>query len=106
MLIAFVHRLFFDESVDDTKFYEVRARKILLYSNCIASVSNVIATVITKDLRKLDVGGLIVTVIRLFSDIRFITRVKEEFIESQLDIHFNGIMDEIEKMNYELFSAE
>ena len=55
---------------------------------------------------KLDVGGLIVTVIRLFSDIRFITRVKEEFIESQLDIHFNGIMDEIEKMNYELFSAE
>ena len=97
-LVAMVHRLFYDESTDDAKLYEVRTRKILLYSNSIASVSNVIAAFITQNPKNLDIGGLIVTIIRLFSDVRFIARVKQEFIESQLDIHFNGIVDELERM--------
>ena len=76
------------------KIYEVRTRKILLYSNLLASVSNLIVVgigvaagaasenpeVIKKTLRYLDVGGLIVTIGRLFSDLRFITKVKDEFI--------------------------
>lgn len=98
-LISMVHRLSYDESVDDPKLYEVRTRKIILYSNTIASVSNVIAAAITKNPKILDVGGLLVTITRLFTDIRFITRVKQEFVESQLDLHFKGVLDEIEKMN-------
>ena len=98
-IISMVHRLFFDESVDDTKLYEVRTRKIILYSNAIATVSNVIAAAITNNPKILDVGGLLVTITRLFSDIRFITRVKQEFVESQLDLHFKGITDEIEEMD-------
>ena len=98
-LISMVHRLFYDETIDDSKLYEVRTRKIILYSNTIASVSNVIATVITKNPKILDVGGILVTIIRLFTDIRFITRVKQEYIESQLDLSFKGITDEIEAMN-------
>lgn len=98
-LISMVHRLFYDESVDDPKLYEVRTRKIILYSNAIASVSNVIAAAITKNPKMLDVGGLLVTITRLFADIRFITRVKQEFVESQLNLHFKGITDEIETMN-------
>ena len=98
-LISMVHRLFYDESVDDPKLYEVRTRKIILYSNTIANVSNVIAAAVTKSPKILDVGGLLVTITRLFTDIRFITRVKQEFVESQLDIHFKGITDEIDAMN-------
>ena len=98
-IISMVHRLFYDEKVDDPKLYEVRTRKILLYSNSIASVSNIIATVITKNPRILDVGGMVVTIIRLFSDIRFITRIKQEYVESQLDLHFKGISDDIENIN-------
>lgn len=98
-IISIVHRLFYDETVDDSKLYKVRTRKIILYSNTIASVSNVIATAINKNPQVFDVGGLLVTITRLFSDIRFITRVKQEFIESQLDIHFKGITDEIDEMN-------
>jgi hypothetical protein len=97
-LISMVHRLFYDESVDDPKLYGVRTRKILLYSNTIASTSNVIATVITKNPKILDVGGLIVTIMRLFSDIRFICKIKQEFIQSALDVHFQGIVDELELM--------
>lgn len=98
-IISIVHRLFCDEAVDDLKLYKVRTRKIILYSNTIASVSNVIAAAINKNPKVLDVGGLLVTITRLFSDIRFITRVKQEFVESQLDIHFKGITDEIDEMN-------
>lgn len=98
-IISMVHRLFYDESVDDPKLYEVRTRKIILYSNTIASVSNVIAAAITENPKILDVGGLLVTITRLFSDIRFITRVKQEFVESQLDLHFKGITAEMEEMN-------
>ena len=104
-LISMVHRIFYDEKNDDPKLYEVRTRKIILYSNTIASVSNVIAAAITKDPKKLDVGGLLVTITRLFADIRFITRVKQEFVESQLDLHFKGITDEIEAMNKILLST-
>ena len=97
-LISMVHRLFYDESVDEPKSYEVRTRKILLLSNTIASTSNVIATVITKNPKILDVGGLIVTIMRLFSDIRFICKIKQEFIQSALDVHFQGIVEELEQM--------
>jgi len=96
--ISMVHRLFYDKSIDDTKLYEVRTRKILLYSNTIATTSNVIAAYITKKPEILDVGGLLVTIMRLFSDVRFICRVKQDFIQSALDIHFNGIVDELERM--------
>lgn len=97
-LISMVHRLFFDESIDDKKLYEVRTRKILLYSNIIASTSNIIISIISKNPKKLDVGGLIVTIMRLFSDIRFITNIKKEFIQSSLDINFQGIKSELDEM--------
>ncbi|MCL2217585.1 MAG: hypothetical protein FWB91_11290 [Defluviitaleaceae bacterium] len=97
-LISMVHRLFYDESVDDPKLYEVRTRKILLLSNTIASTSNVIVTAFTKNPKILDVGGLIVTITRLVSDVRFICKVKQEFIQSALDVHFQGIVEELEQM--------
>lgn len=97
-LISMVHGLFFDESVDDRKMYEVRTRKILLYSNLLASSSNLIITALTKDVSKLDVGGLIVTISRLFSDIGFITKVKQDFIDSKLDIQFQGIESELHEL--------
>jgi hypothetical protein len=35
--------------------------------------------------KKLDLGGLLVTLYRLFADVRCITRVKEQFIQQELD---------------------
>lgn len=97
-LIGMIHKMFYDKSIDDSKLYEVRTRKILLYSNLIASSSNVAATLITKNPKILDVGGLIITISRLFTDIRFISRVKQEFITNELEIQFRGIADEIDRM--------
>jgi hypothetical protein len=64
----------------DRKLYEVRTRKILSYSNLVATSSNIAVVAVTKDLKKLDVGGMAVTIYRLVTDAKFIKQVKEEFI--------------------------
>lgn len=80
-LIAIIHRLFFDGTTEmDRKLYEVRTRKILSYSNLIATSSNVAVVAITKDMQKLDVGGFMVTLYRLITDAKFIRQIKEEFV--------------------------
>ena len=42
-------------------------------------------TVITNNPKNLDLGGLLVTLSHLFMDLRFISRIKEEFIRQELN---------------------
>ena len=94
MIIALVHGLFNKNKIDKD-LYEVRTRKILLISNSIASASNIIQTVITKNPKNLDIGGLLVTLSHLFMDMRFIARIKEEFINQELD---KDLINELERL--------
>lgn len=97
-LIAMIHRLFYDEARHkDIKLYEVRTRKILLYSNLIASASNVLLvagkTFILKDnnaMKYLDVGGILVTLYRLISDYKFIQQIKQEFLHNEFNRLIQG----------------
>lgn len=89
IVIEILHKLVYNPIQDGSKeIYEVKTRKILLYSNVIASSSNVIYSAISKDLAKLDIGGILVTIHRIVSDTRFIDKIKNEYIfggyESQL----------------------
>ena len=80
-VIAIIHRMFFDGSIEsDKKLYEVKTRKILSYSNLVASSTNLAVVAVTKDPKLLDIGGLAVTIYRLITDVKFIKEVKEEFI--------------------------
>ena len=69
-----------------TELFNVRTRKIILYSNAIATGSNVIwvgTNIVAGDktkLKNLDFGGLLVLLKRLKSDTEYINRIKEEFI--------------------------
>lgn len=78
-MIAMLHRLFFDGKTDE-KMYEVRTRKILMYSNAVATSSNLMVVAATRDMKHLDLGGLAVTVTELITDTKFISEVKQEFI--------------------------
>ena len=87
MLIALIHGLYYDPGICNNRdVYEVKTRKILLYSNMISTTSNAIwvggnAFIGKEDAWKdLDIGGIIVTMHRLVSDTRFIQAVKEEFV--------------------------
>jgi hypothetical protein len=87
-LIAMAHYLTFDLNKGESrKLYEVRTRKILSYSNYIASASNLLAVTVVAGVsgnvaafRKLDIGGFIVTLYRLITDAAFIQKIKEEFV--------------------------
>ena len=63
---------FYDPNKDGSdRMYEIRSRKILSYSNVIATGSNVIVTAFTKDVNKLDIGGMLVTLYRVVNDYYF-----------------------------------
>ena len=97
-LVYILHGLMFDgTSASERRLYEVKTRKILSYSNTLASASNIIAVAVTQDLSKLDIGGLAVTLYRLISDYKFIKDVKLEFMENQW---YNTVLgDDYEFMN-------
>jgi hypothetical protein len=112
MIIAMIHALINSKNIDNPNynFLEVRTRKILSYSNLIATASNVLyvgikavpkmvkaaplgpgamAAAAAPDLKNLDIGGLLVTIYRLISDTKFISQIKQEFLEKEF---YNVVM--------------
>lgn len=89
-IIAAIHTFFYNPAKEpDQSLYSVRTRKIVLYSNIIATTSDLLQTAARASIgdetavKNLDFGGLIVTIYRLINDITFIQKVKEEFIMAE-----------------------
>lgn len=87
MLIGALHGLMYDPSASGPRdIYGIRTRKILLYSNLIATSSNVIWVGANMNVgnenaaAQLDIGGLIITIGRLINDTEYIRQIKEEFV--------------------------
>ena len=88
---------------------EVRTRKVILISECIASSVNAIviggieiAAVMTENgelakeaAKKIDIGGYISTVLHLFSDIRFISKIKKDFIAKSIEENYREKLENI-----------
>lgn len=92
MIIGGLHKLFYNPSEDHShELYQVRTRKILLYSNTIATSSDIIQTSIRayhgdeNAIKNFDIGGFLVTLYRLINDTAYIQKVKEEFIFREWD---------------------
>lgn len=96
--IGMIHGLYYDASrYSSMNLYAVKTRRILMYSNIIASVSNVIAVAISsvlgiavgdtkrvkKSLNYLDIGGIMVTIYRIVNDRKFIQEIKREFLQEE-----------------------
>lgn len=96
-LISFIHRLFYNESMHGSqRLYEAKTRKILMYSNLIASTSNILYVAFNgcignmKALKTFDAGGLVVTLYRIVSDVSFIGDIKREFISESFNEMIRG----------------
>lgn len=100
MIISIVHGLFRKDEIQD--LFEVRTRKILLISNSIASTSTIINASITSNPKNLDIGSLLNTITHLFTDIRFIAKIKKEFIESEISDRLQKELDEIDRLYEEM----
>lgn len=94
-LIAMFHRLFFDSHSDDPKLYDVRTRKIVMYSNTLSTAINLGYVSLTKDFKALDVGGMLVTLWRILTDRKKIHEIKMEFIQKTLDDCFKKEEDAV-----------
>lgn len=80
-LIAVIHTLFFNGTTEqERQLYGVKTRKILMYSNVVATGTNLAVVAASKKFEKLDIGGMAVTIYRLITDAKFIRGIKEEFI--------------------------
>lgn len=97
LIISLVHGLYCQEG-ENQDLFECRTRKILLISNSIASTSTVIRAGITANPKNLDIGSLLNTVTHLFTDIRFILRVKQEFIDSEISARLQNEIKEIDRL--------
>lgn len=89
-LISLIHGLFYDplEGISQSS-YEIRTRKILLYSNLIATSSNVVISALGQyigiDSSKIvDWGGYLNTLRHLAGDTSFIHEVKKDFLKNEL----------------------
>lgn len=89
-LIALIHSFFYKESVDGSRsLYEVRTRRILLYSNLIASASNVVVSAVSAYLgadssKIIDWGGFLNTLRHIVFDTKFIQEVKRDFLKNEI----------------------
>ncbi len=87
-LIAALHGcslIFKDDGTDYcTDLYQSRTKKILLLSNAFATSSSVLQAAILNNPKCLDLGGAAVLVYNLFKDVRFIAKLKEEYVNSEL----------------------
>jgi hypothetical protein len=98
-IIEMLHQLLYNPQIHGLeKLYRVRTKKILMYSNVIASFSNVLYVAFTEDIKKLDIGGLLVTIHRVVSDEKFIRKVMNEFIDSKVSKIYE---EKLEKVNDE-----
>ena len=94
-IVEMFHRLFYDQHHDIANLYEVKTRKVVMYSNVISSLLNVGVVAGSGRIDRLDVGGIAVTLWRILTDTKRIKQIKAEFIERELDNDFKKQEDEI-----------
>ena len=92
MIIGALHKFFYNPNKDhNQELYSVRTRKIILYSNTIATTSDVVQTAVRAYLgeenavKDFDLGGFLITIYRLITDTKYISKIKEEFIFNEWD---------------------
>lgn len=90
-LIYYLYVLFnMEKKSVDNGIVRAKALKIIEYSNVIASTSNVIYVAISKDLKNLDVGGLLVTIHSIVKSKSVQQKLKEEFLEKEFSTLVNS----------------
>jgi len=89
-LIALIHSMFYAEDTSTSRrAYEVRTRRILLYSNLLATSSNVIVSAVSQYFggngqQFVDWGGYLNTLRHIVFDTKFIYEVKRDFLKNEL----------------------
>ncbi|NLK23792.1 MAG: hypothetical protein GX309_07405 [Clostridiales bacterium] len=105
LLISTLHSLMYDRGMSISReLYSVKTRKIIMYSNAIATGSNVLWVGGNMyagnegEVKQLDIGGLIVIIKRLINDTEYIRQIKEEFVFGGFKKIISGSELELEEL--------
>ena len=97
LIISTVHTLMYDPDGSVSRdVYNVRTRKIITYSNLIATGSHTICASINANigdisaLRNLDIGGMMALLKRLREDSEYTRKIKEEFVIGEFNKLIQG----------------
>ena len=93
-VIEMIHRAYFDSRRDNATIYAARTAKVIMYSNVLSSLLNVGYAGITRDLRRLDLGGFLVTLKNLFTHRQKMRELREQFVTDMLHQHYQAELDE------------
>lgn len=102
-IISIYHGLFYDGKTEkDKKLYEVKTKKIVTYSNLVASSINLgqcgfhlYKGDIERAIETLDLGGLCVTIYSLIKNTEFINKVRHEFVIGEFESDINKLMENL-----------
>lgn len=96
-IIIALHSALYNPATDgDCKLYAMRTNKIIVYSGAIAAGCNSIPAIAAQDFTKLDLGGLLTTILHFVGTMRFRINVKAEFLTSK---YLQDINQELEEVN-------
>lgn len=82
IIVEIIYMLIID-SAESTEIKEVKIRKIIKIANVITSSSNVLHAALSKNVSKLDIGGIGATLLTIFTGDKFIANIKQEFIKEK-----------------------
>lgn len=83
-IMAMLHYSFYDKKIS-IDLYKVKTKKIICYSNLVASSTNIVEVYITRDSSLLDIGGISNTIFEIVTSTKFIKKVKRDFIFGEYD---------------------
>lgn len=88
LVISMLHRLMMPKNAV-VETYKAKTKKIIAYSNAIATAGNVAYASLTKNWNKLDVGGSLVTIYNIVTTSNFITDLQISMRDENLKKHLN-----------------
>lgn len=92
MLISWIHYLFYNREKDGSlALYKLKTKKIISYSNSIASGSNILVTLFTHNAELLDIGGIAETLHKIVTSTALNRRLQQEFLVNR----WNELIEEI-----------
>jgi len=95
-LITAMHAVMYEPERDGAiDMYVIRTNRILTLSSALAATANSLPALITGDIKKLDFGGIITTLLSLFSSTRFWIEIKTNYLVSAYKKEIDQQMAEV-----------
>jgi len=84
LLISAIHAIHYDPEIDgDKQRYAIRTNKILTISQLMSTLTNSAKALLTENLMDIDMGGVLMTFLKVINSTSFWINIKTEYLVSE-----------------------